>query len=204
MKTKKQNKQQNDISFPICPYNLDIKKDTIIRHRGEYEKNRSNGQPVRQYSLHICSLTYSGLCKRHGRKELDGDELAFSRGLQQAPQHQGNVDFLKAKHEAICSFRERQRRFSRAIPKWHVLLARVRPSVLRGGQDTKHTLLSLAELLPSSGSSPPSCLPQIPSQGAKFPAYPWIRFGCQRCHWVPTALTFSIIRSQSLAVDQRH
>lgn len=136
--------------------------------------------------MHICSLADLDLCKSHGRKELDGDKLAFFRGLQWAPEHQGNMGFLKAKHEVLYSFRER-RRFIRVVQKWYLLLPRVRLSILSKGYNLKHNLLSLAMLLPRFGSSTLSCLPQIPLRGAKFPACPWIRFGCYKCHWVPTA-----------------
>lgn len=89
-------------------------KDTIIRHRAEYKKNGSNRQLVRQYTLHVSSLPYSGLCKLRGRKELGGDKLALCKGLQQTPEHQGNMGFLSGKHEVLCSFRGRTK-FSRVI-----------------------------------------------------------------------------------------
>lgn len=101
------------------------KKETISRYGREYKRNGSKAQLVRQYTLHICSLAYSGLCKRHGRKELHGDKLAFCRGLQWAPEHQGNVGYFKAKHEVLYSFGER-RRVSKVIKKQRLLFSRVR------------------------------------------------------------------------------
>lgn len=84
------------------------------------------------------------------------------------------------KHEVLYSFTEKIM-LSRVIRKWH-LLSRINVSILSKGCNLKHDLIPLAALLLGFGSSSLSCLPQIPLQDAKFPAYPWIRFGCEKYH----------------------
>lgn len=126
--------------------------------------------------LGFSSLANSGSCKHHGRKEPDGDKLAFYRDLLWAPESQGNMAFLKPKHEVLYSFTEKIM-LSRVIRKWH-LLPRVNMSILSKGCNSTHILILLAALLFSFGNLSLSCLPQIPLQDTKFPAHPWIRFGC--------------------------